>query len=428
MTRVAGIIVNLVPYHHARWEAFTRSSRAECHLLELTDRDAFKVLEFSAAASYQRHTLFPRSGGGTISAAALRRAMAAKLDAIRPDVVCVSGWALPVSLAAMDWAARNRAPVVMLSESNEFDEPRSAMKEFVKRRIVGLCPAALAGGTPQKDYMVKLGLTAEKIFLGYDAVDNGYFRENAETLKTETLKSEVRSQSSVVRSQFSLPEKYFLACARFGRKKNLPGLIEAFARYRVLAENAEKLKSESIKPSTINHQPLTGSWDLVIVGDGEMRPEIEASIVGLKLEQSVHLAGAKSYSEIPAFYGLAGAFIHASTTEQWGLVVNEAMASGLPVLVSKRCGCATDLVQDGVNGFTFDPYNVEEMANAMLKISAFQDVSLSAFGDASRSIISNWGPERFAQGLKSAAECAVKAGPKRAGVVDRLVLRALSLR
>jgi glycosyltransferase involved in cell wall biosynthesis len=47
--------------------------------------------------------------------------------------------------------------------------------------------------------------------------------------------------------------------------------------------------------------------------------------------------------------------VHASTTEQWGLVVNEAMAAGLPVLVSDRCGCAPDLVEVGVNGFTFDP-------------------------------------------------------------------------
>jgi glycosyltransferase involved in cell wall biosynthesis len=131
---------------------------------------------------------------------------------------------------------------------------------------------------------------------------------------------------------------------------------------------------------------------------------------------------------LPAYYGLANAFIHASTTEQWGLVVNEAMASGLPVLVSNRCGCATDLVQEGVNGFTFDPHNVEQLAQLMLKISACQDVRMSAFGDASRTIISKWGPERFALGLQGAVRQALAVGPKRAGITDRLVLRALSLR
>jgi glycosyltransferase involved in cell wall biosynthesis len=105
--------------------------------------------------------------------------------------------------------------------------------------------------------------------------------------------------------------------------------------------------------------------------------------------------------------------------------VNEAMASGLPVLVSNRCGCAADLVQESVNGFTFDPCNVEQLAQLMLKISAFQPSRLSAFGDASRSIISDWGTERFAQGLKAAAECALRAGPVKATVMQRLILNAL---
>jgi glycosyltransferase involved in cell wall biosynthesis len=109
------------------------------------------------------------------------------------------------------------------------------------------------------------------------------------------------------------------------------------------------------------------------------------------------------------------------------LVVNEAMASGLPVLVSNRCGCAPDLVQEGVNGFTFDPYNVEQIAGLMLKVSAC-DFPLSAFGDASRRIIADWGPERFAAGLKAAAEKALEVGPKKASLLDRIILRLLMLK
>jgi glycosyltransferase involved in cell wall biosynthesis len=424
MPRVAGIIVNLVPYHHARWEAFARLSGGECHLVELTDRDAFKVLEFSAIASYRRHTLFPRDGGETISSPELRRAMAAKLDMIRPEVVCVSGWALPVSLAALSWAARNRVPAVMLSESNEFDEARTALKEWMKRQVVALCSAGLVGGTPQADYLSKLGLPRESIFSGYDVVDNAYFAAGAAKARSREEGAGKDSKLLAPRSELP-PAPFFLACCRFGEKKNLPGLIEAFARYRQLAEKTEnrKQKAENTSPQP---SPQSGEgdspWDLVIVGDGELRGEIEAVIARFGMGQSVHLAGAKSYSEIPAYYASAGAFIHASTTEQWGLVVNEAMASGLPVLVSNRCGCATDLVQEGVNGFTFDPRNVEQMAQMMFQISGFQPFRLSAFGDASRQIISNWGPERFAQGLKDAAHCAQKVGVKRASWFDRLLL------
>jgi 1,2-diacylglycerol 3-alpha-glucosyltransferase len=450
MSRVAGVIVNLVPYHHARWEAFAQSSREECHLVELTDWDEFKVLEFSAAASYRRQTLFPRTGSETIFVRELRKVMTAKLNALRPDVVCVSGWALAVGLAALDWAVRNRVPAVVLSESNEFDEPRSAVKEFVKHRIVALCSAGLAGGTPQADYLSKLGLPRECIFKGYDVVDNGYFREKADSIERTMEDRGWVAGHSLPSAICHLPSSpFFLACARFGEKKNLPRLVEAYARYREIASKSEiGIRASGLRP------PTSGLWSLVIAGDGEKREEIEAAIAHCGVSEFVHLAGAKSYADMPAFYGLASVFIHASTTEQWGLVVNEAMASGLPVLVSNRCGCARDLVQDGVNGFTFDPYNVEELAGLMLKVSAmpasspprsgrgtqgevsppsgslsaFQDVSLSAFGDASRQIIANWGPERFAAGLEAAVDCALKIGPKRTSWIDRMLLKALLAR
>ena len=67
------------------------------------------------------------------------------------------------------------------------------------------------------------------------------------------------------------------------------------------------------------------------------------------------------------------AFVHASASEQWGLVVNEAMAAGLPVIVSERCGCAPDLVREGVNGLTFDPCDVAELAGLMERVAAMAD-------------------------------------------------------
>jgi len=163
MPRVAAIIVNLVPYHHARWEACSVVAGSETHLVELTDRDEFKVLEFTDDAHFHRHTLFPKTEP---MGASLERKMGEKLNEIRPDVVCVSGWGLEVSLAGMKWAVERSVPIVMLSESNEFDEARSTIKEWIKRRLVGLCASGLAGGTPQADYLVKLGLPRECVFTG----------------------------------------------------------------------------------------------------------------------------------------------------------------------------------------------------------------------------------------------------------------------
>ena len=152
------------------------------------------------------------------------------------------------------------------------------------------------------------------------------------------------------------------------------------------------------------------------------------SISDLALADHVLLPGFKQYNELPAYYGLASAFVHASTTEQWGLVVNEAMASGLPVLVSDRCGCATDLVQEGRNGFTFDPGNVEQLAQFMFEISAFQPLKLSAFGDISRQIISGFDVAAFGRGLLQAVEVALQRPVARPGLLDRSLLQLLLLR
>jgi hypothetical protein len=137
------------------------------------------------------------------------------------------------------------------------------------------------------------------------------------------------------------------------------------------------------------------------------------------------MPGFKQYPELPFYYGLASAFVHASTTEQWGLVVNEAMASGLPVLVSKRCGCAADLVEEGVNGFTFDPVNVEELAGLMLRLSTMSDARMSGFGIASRELARKWGAPAFARGLEQAVSAALERGPVRPAWVERACLVSL---
>jgi glycosyltransferase involved in cell wall biosynthesis len=227
-------------------------------------------------------------------------------------------------------------------------------------------------------------------------VDNDYWADHA---------AQARGRKPETRGEFGLPENYFLASARFIPKKNLPRLIEAYALYRKKA----------------------GPWSLVLLGDGALRPDLCRLISDLGLQNDVQLPGFRQYSELPAYYGLANAFIHASTTEQWGLVVNEAMASGLPVLVSDRCGCAADLVQEGVNGFTFDPRQVNQLAELMLKISDSQ-FPISDFVTASARIIARWKPEHFAQGLKAAAECALQVQPKEPSWLQQMTLRALIAR
>jgi glycosyltransferase involved in cell wall biosynthesis len=133
------------------------------------------------------------------------------------------------------------------------------------------------------------------------------------------------------------------------------------------------------------------------------------------------LPGFRQIGELPRFYAGAGCFVHASTTEQWGLVVNEAMACGLPVIVSQRCGCAMDLVQEGVNGFRFDPRDTGQLEALLTKVSG-AGFPHGEFAEASRRIIADFGPERFARGMKAATSHALRKGPYRAKAFDRLIL------
>lgn len=103
------------------------------------------------------------------------------------------------------------------------------------------------------------------------------------------------------------------------------------------------------------------------------------------------------------------------------------MAAGLPVLVSNRCGCARDLVDEGRNGITFNPFDIGEIADAMVRVTS-GSCDRAAMGAASQAIIASWGPQRFAAGFEAAARAALAARQRPASAVDRLLLRALMLR
>ena len=140
----------------------------------------------------------------------------------------------------------------------------------------------------------------------------------------------------------------------------------------------------------------------------------------------MRLLGHLAYDQLPIAYGLARVFVMPSKTEQWGLVVNEAMAAGLPVLVSHSAGCSQDLVEQGVNGYTFDPSDPNDLAQLLIRMSTSAD--LASMGRESQRIIRLWGPSRFAEGLMSAADLSRIPRPRRNASLGRLLTGLLSRR
>jgi 1,2-diacylglycerol 3-alpha-glucosyltransferase len=387
---VAVVFHHIGPYHHARLNA--AADRLSVTGVEWSAKgyDAWGVAE--APAQYHKISLFPEATRHYPASAQLQQALCSMLEQATPDVVAVNGWNNFGSLAAANCCVERRIPIVVMSESARQDEARTWWKEMIKRRIVDFYSAALVGGQRHVEYLVELGMPRDRIFTGYDVVDNAHFARSA---------LEIQNSKSEIRTKYGFPENYFLASARFIEKKNLTRLIRAYAEYK------EKWKGDT-------------PWDLVLLGDGPLRETLNAQLATLNLHSHVHLPGFKQYDELPIYYALANAFVHASTTEQWGLVVNEAIASGLPVIVSERCGCVPELVQG--NGFTFDPMDEHELASLLFKMATLSDHERKRLRDASYKIAANFVPERFGEGLECAARVALKLTPNRFGVIDRALL------
>ena len=391
-------IVWVVPtvwhYHMARMAAVNRDGVLALRAIELS-----RMTEFAAMAANVGNlssgcirTLFTDSPPKPIPSSILRSALEAALDEIRPDCVMAPGWSTPWAHATLAWCRLRSIPTIVCSDSQAIDAPRIWWREAIKRRIVVQFDASLAAGRRHVDYLIDLGMERSRIMTAYDVVDNAHFAAGADA---------ARAARDEVRRRLALPDHFFLACNRFVAKKNLAGLLQAYARYR------------QAQGAMARH--------LVLLGDGPLRESLTTLARNLSLSEFVHMPGFIGYMELPAYYGLADAFIHASTVEQWGLVVNEAMASGLPVLVSRTCGCAPDLVEEGRNGFTFDPANPGQLASLMTRIMLPESDS-PGMGRASSAIIARWSPSEFARNLESAVAIARRMPARPWSMADRIVI------
>ena len=373
MNKIAILFTNYGPYHLSRVQAFQNlyeSEEVEVIGLEISrngiDYQWKTNLDYS---NFNIYSILDHLKLDEVNKTVTVLKTFDLLFSINADLIVIAGYARLSMLLALFWSLWQRKPAILLSDSKEDDELRIWWKEIIKRWLIDKYSSALVAGDIHKKYLIKLGFPENAIFTGYDVVDNRVFHP-------DTIKH----------LPHPLNKPFFLAINRFVKKKNLPLLLSAYASY-------QQLQGDS-------------AWHLVLCGDGDLRLQLENQIDQYKLKSFVHLPGFLQQEELLPYFAHAQCFIHASTTEQWGLVVNEAMAAGLPVLVSNRCGCFEDLVIEGVNGFGFDPENQDQLTNLMLKISS-GDIDLEAMRNASLQQIQNFTPEHFAKGLKKAIQFAI---------------------
>lgn len=403
---------NYGPYHFARLAALRKLCAERGHEvvgLEVADKSSTYAWRREGPGEQGIHTLFPGRVAENVSAWAIRREAKKYLAEMHCDVIFTpSYWPLYsvfVAKAAKSLGMR----VVMMNDSCRATGNNSLPVFALKQRISTLYDAAFVGGAVHRKFHRELGFRDDAIFDGYDAVDNDYFGVRAD---------EVRGDAAQWRQRQGLPERFILNIGRFVAKKNLPVLIKAFALAR--------------------HKGWLNGCDLVLVGSGPEKDELHRLAEGeqLKVIEGQHgetvsssFTGAEvvrfypfaQIEEVPAYYALAECFVLPSLYEEWGLVVNEAMASGSAVGVSNAVGCAPDLVVPGQNGFSFDPRNLEELA-AGLRLVCQNHTLAQQFGANARAHITGWSCEHFAENALKAASAAL-ANPRQTA---RKSVRALA--
>ena len=371
------IFPNFGPYHMARLRgAAAMPEWTRCVGLEIAAQEA--LYPWQTAREDLGFTLETLLSGTLeeIAAKEISQKLIAYLDNAQPDIVAICGYERAEMRAALGWCKRHKKIAVLMSDSKRDDAPRKAWKEAIKKRIVRRFDAGLVAGAAHRSYLISLGIPDNRIFDGYDVVDNAAFAALADKW----------------REQPRLVEKpYFLTVNRFVERKNLARVVEAWSDYR---------------SHVARNFPEQTAWDLVLCGAGEEEENLREQVRMIGLE-GVHFTGFVQQNEVARWMAHAGAFVHAALQDQWGLVVNEAMACGLPILLSQACGCAPELLQADRNGWTFDPTRADELSERMSFLAhEISDQRRTELGAASREIIAQWPPERFGAGLLECARAA----------------------
>ncbi|MFD2569439.1 glycosyltransferase family 4 protein [Spirosoma soli] len=325
--------------------------------------------ETTAAPAYQYNyeLLFDRFAED-IGVVERTRALLQRAKAYKPDVINLTGYYDPAQLMLLVWAKRRGIRVIIQNESTVADHERGGWKERLKRWIFSQCDGFFCFGSSSADYLIQLGVRPEQILLRKSAVDNNALLSAYQ----RALPTRLAQQKAL-----GLCANNFVFVGRLIDFKNLPSLINAFAEAR----------RQSIE---------SAGWGLIMLGDGPQYDALIRQVANLNLSDWVKILPGRPWFKVPDVLALANVLVLPSRSEPWGLVVNEAMACGMPVLVSNRCGCVQDLVHDGQNGLVFDPDQPAQLTRSLLRFMQ-NEVNAAQMGQLSQRIIAPYAPEMVAQ-------------------------------
>jgi glycosyltransferase involved in cell wall biosynthesis len=325
-----------------------------------------------------RHKFLPnlRQDRGTQGFLSLiNPAIVRELQRERYDALWVHGYMHATNWFASITVRLIGTPILLRGESHLL-EPRPfhirLAKEVVLRPLLRMTSACLYIGTNNKAFYRYFGVPDDRLFFTPYTVDNAFFRQWAEKLAP---------QRQAIRARWGISDgrPVILYVGKLVPWKQPLSLLEAYYRVR--------------------QRHLCA---LLYVGDGPMRGRIE-EVVKEKNIPDVYITGFLNQTEIPQAYVAGDILVLPSAHEPWGLVVNEGMNFGLPVVVTDRVGCAPDLVQKGKNGYVVPYHSVEALEGALERLVA-EPEQRRLFGQRSLEIIQGWGIEQTVEGILQAIE------------------------
>jgi len=317
----------------------------------------------------------------------------------RPDAVVSTPFPSATSLTALAMARLMGRPFILDIYTMASQSSARRVFEPLLRWLVRRCDAFVAKSSRTAGYLVSLGAPPTRVFLAHHAVDAQGLRERARLTPSE--KAELRSRHGIRDGQV------LLYVGRLVERKGLKVLLEAFAGLKEALPNTS----------------------LLLVGDGYQRPELEG-LCRQKALSDVHFIGSVPHLELPRYYGLADLLVLPSIStrvrfwgeEAWGFVVGEALACGVPAVVTDRVGCADDLIRDGENGYVVKEKDAGGLRAAMLQVLSDHELHARLRRGAERHI-ADFSYERAAAGYHAAIEHVLGGAPtatERSGTRKRL--------
>ncbi|WP_066633760.1 glycosyltransferase family 4 protein [Labilibacter marinus] len=335
-------------YHRARWQSLIQLIGEEnCYAADLGAGD--KLYRWSNTEEnkyYFRLSEKPVDQVGAYDALKVFKQVVMENNITH---VCIPGYGKLAYILMLRWCKRNNIKVLMFAES--WYRGNNLVEGFKKRLIkknVDIC--FVSGKRSAQHFVDTLHYPKEQIVEGYSTVDNTYFASGSA-------------------SKTAPPQ--LLCVARFALEKNLTLLVKAF------------------KASA-----LSKHWQLRIVGGGPLKEQLQNEAKGF---DNILLDDWLSYADLPEMYAQATCFVLPSVFEPWGLVVNEAMSAGLPLILSEAVGAYPDVLKEGENGWLFHADQQKELTLVLDKLNELSLQELANMGKESKEIIANFTPDIWAK-------------------------------